>query len=395
MLSIALRLASHSSAATLMRHGAMTTPCMRNAGLCARPWPAQALVPSPASPRLARQPLRALATSSWGLKDDAELPFSVCVARHWRRRRRHSCRLSCRHSLPPAFASHGPAPTTTRPQTYTPEENAAYWSTRPVAVVTRTLQISAALGSWLMEGRITNRGASAQALTDARADKLRRLLTDLGPAFVKIGQAISSRWVLGGAPRGAAGRVPAALCLLPHRVHTHTRSPDVAPPEFLRELEKLQDQIPPFCNDEVGAAVARGARGPGLLPRCCRRRARPLHPTTPSHALQAFEVIKAEYGVPASQVFSAISPEAVAGAGAVLPKCGGGKQAAGRGWEPQAPAWQYITPQFRCLPPSPPVLWAPHPQLPRWARCTAVRCAPRGRPWRSRCSGRVWRPPLL
>ena len=53
--------------------------------------------------------------------------------------------------------------------------------------------------------------------------------------------------------------------------------PDVAPPEFLRELEKLQDQIPPFCND------------------------------------QAFAVIQAEYGAPASQLFSAISPDAVAG----------------------------------------------------------------------------------
>lgn len=51
----------------------------------------------------------------------------------------------------------------------------------------------------------------------------------------------------------------------------------MAPPEFLRELEKLQDQIPPFCNDE------------------------------------AFAVIQAELGAPASQVFSSISPEAMAG----------------------------------------------------------------------------------
>ncbi len=45
-----------------------------------------------------------------------------------------------------------------------------------------------------MEGRLTNRGAGQQQLTDVRADKLRHLLTELGPAFVKIGQAISSRW---------------------------------------------------------------------------------------------------------------------------------------------------------------------------------------------------------
>lgn len=36
-------------------------------------------------------------------------------------------------------------------------------------------------------------------------------------------------------------------------------SPDVAPPEFLRELEKLQDQIPPFCNDEARQPWPKGA----------------------------------------------------------------------------------------------------------------------------------------
>lgn len=50
----------------------------------------------------------------------------------------------------------------------------------------------------------------------AAAD-LRNVLTYLGPAFVKIGQAVSSR-------------------------------PDVMPPIYLAELEKLQDRIPPFEN---------------------------------------------------------------------------------------------------------------------------------------------------
>jgi hypothetical protein len=173
----------------------------------------------------------------------------------------------------------------------------------------------------MMEGRVTNRGASMQQLTDARADKLRHVLvrrgqvslhlgregyarerwvttpapcslqTQLGPAFVKIGQAISSRC--------AASLLGAWLvvhCLVSLRLTAGpccrrawvARRPDVAPPEFLRELEKLQDQIPPFCNE------------------------------------QAFGVIKAELGAPASQVFSSISPEAVAGgAGCVghMPGC--------------------------------------------------------------------------
>ena len=50
-----------------------------------------------------------------------------------------------------------------------------------------------------------------------RAIQLREMLTDLGPAFIKIGQALSTR-------------------------------PDILPPLYLEELSKLQDQIPPFDN---------------------------------------------------------------------------------------------------------------------------------------------------
>lgn len=50
-------------------------------------------------------------------------------------------RLPAQKGNPTPTHSHLPPP-----QVYTPEENAGYWQTRPVAVVTRTLQISAALG---------------------------------------------------------------------------------------------------------------------------------------------------------------------------------------------------------------------------------------------------------
>jgi predicted unusual protein kinase regulating ubiquinone biosynthesis (AarF/ABC1/UbiB family) len=52
----------------------------------------------------------------------------------------------------------------------------------------------------------------------ARAVELREVLTRLGPAFIKIGQALSTR-------------------------------PDVLSSGFLEELSKLQDQIPPFSNE--------------------------------------------------------------------------------------------------------------------------------------------------
>lgn len=47
-----------------------------------------------------------------------------------------------------------------------------------------------------------------------------QVLVSLGPAFVKIGQALSSR-------------------------------PDVLPPAYLHELEKLQDRIPPFSTEDA------------------------------------------------------------------------------------------------------------------------------------------------
>jgi len=50
------------------------------------------------------------------------------------------------------------------------------------------------------------------------AIKLRELLTKLGPAFIKIGQALSTR-------------------------------PDIVPPVYLEELSHLQDQLPSFSNE--------------------------------------------------------------------------------------------------------------------------------------------------
>jgi predicted unusual protein kinase regulating ubiquinone biosynthesis (AarF/ABC1/UbiB family) len=52
----------------------------------------------------------------------------------------------------------------------------------------------------------------------SRAIALREMLTNLGPAFIKIGQALSTR-------------------------------PDILSAPFLEELSKLQDQIPPFSNE--------------------------------------------------------------------------------------------------------------------------------------------------
>ncbi|NJK62119.1 MAG: AarF/ABC1/UbiB kinase family protein [Synechococcaceae cyanobacterium SM2_3_1] len=58
------------------------------------------------------------------------------------------------------------------------------------------------------------------------AIRLREILTDLGPASIKIGQALSTR-------------------------------PDLVSPVFLEELTKLQDKLPPFPNDIAFSLIER------------------------------------------------------------------------------------------------------------------------------------------
>jgi predicted unusual protein kinase regulating ubiquinone biosynthesis (AarF/ABC1/UbiB family) len=101
---------------------------------------------------------------------------------------------------------------------YDPIEIAQYYSTQPLKVFARFISIflpivNFALGLWL--DKVTKR--SKQNL-GKRATQIRRLLTKLGPAYIKIGQALSTR-------------------------------PDLVPPQFLEELAQLQDNIPAFSNE--------------------------------------------------------------------------------------------------------------------------------------------------
>jgi predicted unusual protein kinase regulating ubiquinone biosynthesis (AarF/ABC1/UbiB family) len=65
-----------------------------------------------------------------------------------------------------------------------------------------------------------------QGSQQARAEQIRRILTDLGPTFIKVGQALSTR-------------------------------PDLVRQDFLNELIKLQDQLPPFDNATAFAIIER------------------------------------------------------------------------------------------------------------------------------------------
>ena len=101
---------------------------------------------------------------------------------------------------------------------YNPEAIAAHYKKKPFEVLGRILKVifpsvSFALGVWWDK----KRGVSDRN-EPKRAVQLKELLTKLGPAYIKIGQALSTR-------------------------------PDLVSPAYLEELTRLQDQIPPFANE--------------------------------------------------------------------------------------------------------------------------------------------------
>jgi predicted unusual protein kinase regulating ubiquinone biosynthesis (AarF/ABC1/UbiB family) len=101
---------------------------------------------------------------------------------------------------------------------YDPALVAAYYRTRPWQAWRRSLGIFLPFlwfAARLWWDRITGISFRKEA---RQAVHLRVMLTTLGPAFIKIGQALSTR-------------------------------PDLVPPAYLEELTKLQDQLPPFPNE--------------------------------------------------------------------------------------------------------------------------------------------------
>ncbi|WP_414575019.1 ABC1 kinase family protein [Anabaena sp. CCY 9402-a] len=101
---------------------------------------------------------------------------------------------------------------------YNPAEITAHYQARPWQVVRRIFAvlgptISFVLGLWW-----DNKRGVVVKNDQRRAIQLRDLLTQLGPAYIKIGQALSTR-------------------------------PDLVPPLYLEELTRLQDQLPAFPNE--------------------------------------------------------------------------------------------------------------------------------------------------
>ena len=104
---------------------------------------------------------------------------------------------------------------------------ANYYRNQPLRVWWRCIVIFVPL-IWLFIRLRLSAKASTEELRKLAIES-RKLITRLGPAFIKIGQALSTR-------------------------------PDIVPPVFMDELAELQDQLPPFPN-EIAFQFIRDALG--------------------------------------------------------------------------------------------------------------------------------------
>lgn len=101
---------------------------------------------------------------------------------------------------------------------YDPEAIAAYYRRRPFQILFRLIAIFWIALTYFL-GLLLDKLTGRQKINEKkRAEGLRVMLTKLGPAYIKVGQALSTR-------------------------------PDLVSPAMMAEMVKLQDQLPPFSNE--------------------------------------------------------------------------------------------------------------------------------------------------
>lgn len=101
---------------------------------------------------------------------------------------------------------------------YNPEAIARYFRYRPWLAWGRLLRILWSFVGFILSLKWDEWQNQVEENQGKRATQLRHILTNLGPTFIKVGQALSTR-------------------------------PDLIRKDFLEELVKLQDQLPAFDND--------------------------------------------------------------------------------------------------------------------------------------------------
>ncbi|XP_021755543.1 uncharacterized protein LOC110720810 [Chenopodium quinoa] len=110
------------------------------------------------------------------------------------------------------------------PLVYDPSSISSYWGKRPRAVATRVVQLLSVAGGFLsrLGWDVINKKVKENEV--ARAIELREIVTSLGPAYIKLGQALSIR-------------------------------PDILSPSAMTELQKLCDKVPSFPDDVAMALI--------------------------------------------------------------------------------------------------------------------------------------------
>lgn len=107
---------------------------------------------------------------------------------------------------------------------YDPSKAMAYFKSRAFFVRKRQLEIAVPLTSFLSRVVLDVQLGRESKNRAARAKEFLHIVSSLGPAIIKGGQAVSSR-------------------------------PDLLPKEYLDELQKLQDRLPPFDNKIAFALI--------------------------------------------------------------------------------------------------------------------------------------------
>jgi len=110
------------------------------------------------------------------------------------------------------------------PLRYDPTESAKRFTRDPARVAARAAEITATLSSFAASVAMDYQRGQVEENSRVRAGELREKLTRLGPAFVKVGQALSTR-------------------------------PDLLPTQYLEELSSLQDALPTFQDADAFALV--------------------------------------------------------------------------------------------------------------------------------------------
>jgi len=101
------------------------------------------------------------------------------------------------------------------PLEYDPDLIADYWGRRPVSLVSRVLQLLGITGGFLSSLLLDYITGDIQNNQVKRAIEIRNIVTSLGPAYIKLGQALSIR-------------------------------PDILSPAAMNEMQKLCDKVPSF-----------------------------------------------------------------------------------------------------------------------------------------------------